>query len=246
MELTEELIKRRSQHFDLACVQRLNLAKAGVAKVAALAECTALVELNLSHNKIANVGGIPPLPALRSLDLSHNALASLEALPALPELEELRLEGNDLTDVNWAAIAKKLPQLRRLVLRTAATASRNRGASSFGDAAKTRSLVCDQVGYGDVVPKALQSLEFLDGEALALRHVGRAQTSATDAPELLAVEKEMQAVAWGPLDWTLEARDPAFVAKCTKPLRALLQECESELFGESQDLLEHMQQLVRT
>jgi hypothetical protein len=52
MEITEEMLKRRSKHFDIACIQRLNLSGCDISTVALLEECTSLVELNLSKNHV--------------------------------------------------------------------------------------------------------------------------------------------------------------------------------------------------
>ncbi|KDO17310.1 hypothetical protein SPRG_17263 [Saprolegnia parasitica CBS 223.65] len=232
MEITEDLIKRRSNHFDVACVQRLNLAKAGLSTISNLAGCSALVELNLSQNQISSVRGLPSLSTLRSLDLSQNALSSIEPFPLLPELEELRLDGNPLThNVDWTALQKKVPQLRRLFVRSRAVAKGSLSADN------------DEAYHG-TLQLAFPKLEFLDGEALALRHVGRAHVSALDAPEISNLEKELAAASWGPLDWTIEPHDAGFIDKCKKPLRALLHECESDLHGESKELLEKMQDLL--
>ncbi|RQM16937.1 hypothetical protein B5M09_007276 [Aphanomyces astaci] len=52
MEITEDLLKRRSKHFDIACIQRLNLAGCDIRTVALLEGCTSLVELNLAKNHV--------------------------------------------------------------------------------------------------------------------------------------------------------------------------------------------------
>ncbi|EQC37297.1 hypothetical protein SDRG_05519 [Saprolegnia diclina VS20] len=231
MEITEDLIKRRSNHFDVACVQRLNLAKAGLNKIGNLAGCSALIELNLSHNQLSSLRGLPSLSTLRSLDLSQNALASIDPFPLLPALEELRLDGNPLTNgVDWVSLQSKVPQLRRLFVRSRAAAK-----SSVSD---------NDESYHATLQHAFPKLEFLDGEALALRHVGRANVSAVDAPEVNNLDKELAAASWGPLDWTLEPQDAGFIDKCKRPLRALLQECECDLHGDSKELLQKMQDLL--
>ncbi|TYZ58393.1 hypothetical protein PybrP1_009654 [[Pythium] brassicae (nom. inval.)] len=94
MELSEDLIKRRSKHFDLACVTLLDLSGAEIGRLAHLDKCTNLVEINLQHNL--------------ALDLTGNQLTSIDNLPPCPALEELSFaKANEVASVDFQALATK-------------------------------------------------------------------------------------------------------------------------------------------
>ncbi|KAJ0411149.1 hypothetical protein ATCC90586_005006 [Pythium insidiosum] len=63
MELTEDLIKRRSKHFDLG-----------------LDGCKSLLHLDLTGNQLRDLSGLPALPLLQSLGLSRNKIRTLALL----------------------------------------------------------------------------------------------------------------------------------------------------------------------
>ncbi|OQR81545.1 hypothetical protein THRCLA_11635 [Thraustotheca clavata] len=245
MELTECLIKRRSNHFDIACVVRLNLAKTNLNKVSILNECTSLLELNLSHNQLTSAREVPTLPNLKILDLSHNGLNligiciilhvlkhSTDNLPSLVGLEELRLEGNDITTIDFTVLKRKLPQLRRLTLRTTKTIKKNQ--------------VCDTTDYFAIVKNAFPTLEFLDGEALALCNIGVPEglRSKQEDHELNNIEMEVEEAAWERFDLSIEPRDTSSLSKMKKSFDALLLECKNILNGESLELLNQMEHVL--
>ncbi|KAF0699620.1 Aste57867_9803 [Aphanomyces stellatus] len=231
MDITEDLLKRRSKHFDIACIQRLNLSSASLWKVSLLEGCTSLVELNLSKNQISSVRGIPSIGTLKSLDCSYNKLTSLDGLGSQSQLEELHLEGNEIKQIDFAALQKQLPRLRRLFL--------------FSSTVPKANPVCKMDNYHDVIQRAMPSLEYLDGEVLALRHVEPTAKSTLAAEPELDLHQELAEAAWNKVSWDLPPCNPSsFVKRTTKKLQALLLECHNELHGDSLDLLNQMETAV--
>ncbi|GLE00057.1 hypothetical protein PINS_up008784 [Pythium insidiosum] len=116
MELTEDLIKRRSKHFDLSCITHLDLSSAGLRRLAHLDGCKSLLHLDLTGNQLSDLSGLPALPQLQSLNLSRNNLRTLADLPQLSALEELMIKDNQLASVDFQALARCAPCLRHLRL----------------------------------------------------------------------------------------------------------------------------------
>ncbi|GAB9463001.1 hypothetical protein Gpo141_00000477 [Globisporangium polare] len=150
MELSEDLIKRRSKHFDLSCITLLDLSDAGIERLAHLDKCTNAVEINLRTNQLRRLDGFPSLAALRSLNLSSNKLTSIDDLPPCPALEELSIATNEITMIDFRSLAFKLPQLRSLHLQG-------------NPVALSEDLVTR-------VKSSLPNLLLLNGEAVALSH----------------------------------------------------------------------------
>ncbi|ETW02454.1 hypothetical protein H310_05963 [Aphanomyces invadans] len=226
MEITEDLLKRRSKHFDIACIQRLNLSGCDIATVALLEGCTSVVELNLSKNHLLSLRGIPTLSTLKSLDCSFNTVTTLDGMAPQPQLEELHLEGNELSRVDFSTLQKQLPRLRRLFLH-APNAPRS-------------NPVCKMDKYMDIVHMAMPSLESLDGEIFALRQVSSDHRVKDDPERDADVRAALAEAAWEKVSWGLPPSDPTFVQKSTKKLKALLLECNSDLNGDSLELLQKM------
>ncbi|ETV83455.1 hypothetical protein H257_04179 [Aphanomyces astaci] len=207
MEITEDLLKRRSKHFDIACIQRLNLAGCDIRTVALLEGCTSLVELNLAKNHLLSLHGIPTLPTLKCLDCSFNTVTTLDGMSPQPQLEELHVEGNDLARVDFALLQKQLPRLRRLFL--------------HAPAAPRSNPVCKIDKYFDVVHAAMPSLESLDGEVFALRQVHTARAVNDDPESDADLRAALAEAAWDKVSWGLPATDdPAsFVQNNTKKFK---------------------------
>ncbi|CAK4251433.1 unnamed protein product [Aphanomyces euteiches] len=227
MEITDELIKRRSKHFDVACIQRLNLSSANIAKLALLDTCTSLVELNLSKNHIASIRGIPTLAALRVLDCSFNEISSLDDLALQPQLEELHVEGNEIKHVDFVKLQRQVPRLRRLFLHTS-TAPRS-------------NPVCKMDNYHAVIQAAMPSLEYLDGEILVLRQMATEAKSKPTPEQDADVEQAIQDATWEKVSWELPRTNAAFIMESTAKLRAMLADCNRDVDGDALDLLRQMQ-----
>ncbi|KAG1706733.1 hypothetical protein DVH05_027586 [Phytophthora capsici] len=114
MELTADIIKRRSGHYDVSLVALLDVSRMRIHRLAQLEACLNLLELNLAHNELRSVDGLPVLPRLRCLNLSNNQLTSLDRLPSLPLLEELTLTSNRVRSIDFLELSTKLPRLRVL------------------------------------------------------------------------------------------------------------------------------------
>ncbi|CEG44869.1 Protein phosphatase 1, regulatory subunit, and related proteins [Plasmopara halstedii] len=112
MDLSVDLIKRRSGHYDLELVTLLDVSRMNICRLIHLEHCVNLMELNLNHNDLQSLEGLPPLPLLRCLHLSNNRLASIDSLPSLPLLEELHVANNQIQSINFVELAKKIPSLR--------------------------------------------------------------------------------------------------------------------------------------
>ncbi|KAJ0407082.1 hypothetical protein P43SY_005355 [Pythium insidiosum] len=102
MELTEDLIKRRSKHFDLGQLKRFT----GLRCLASLDGCKSLLHLDLTGNQLRDLSGLPALPLLQSLGLSRNKIRTLADLPQLPLLEELVVKENQVDSVDFVALAR--------------------------------------------------------------------------------------------------------------------------------------------
>ncbi|KAK1940112.1 Geranylgeranyl transferase type-2 subunit alpha [Phytophthora citrophthora] len=114
MELTADIIKRRSGHYDVSLVALLDVSRMKIHRLAQLEACLNLLELNVTHNELRSLDGLPALPLLRCLKLSNNQLTSLDSLPRLPLLEELTLANNRIRSIDFLELSTKLPSLRVL------------------------------------------------------------------------------------------------------------------------------------
>ncbi|KAG6963571.1 hypothetical protein JG688_00008091 [Phytophthora aleatoria] len=114
MELTVDIIKRRSGHYDVSLVALLDVSGMKIRRIAQLESCVNLLELNLAHNELRSLEELPALSLLRCLQLSNNQLPSLDTLPRLPLLEELTVANNQIRSIDFVELATKLPNLRAL------------------------------------------------------------------------------------------------------------------------------------
>ncbi|KAL3672537.1 hypothetical protein V7S43_001834 [Phytophthora oleae] len=114
MELSADIIKRRSGHYDVSLVALLDVSRMKIQRLGQLETCLNLLELNVAHNELRSLDGLPVLPLLRCLNLSNNQLTSLDNLPSLPLLEELTLANNRIRSIDFLELSTKLPSLRVL------------------------------------------------------------------------------------------------------------------------------------
>ncbi|KAG2760356.1 hypothetical protein PC129_g1885 [Phytophthora cactorum] len=114
MELTADIVKRRSGHYDVSLVALLDVSGMKIRRIAQLESCVNLLELNLAHNELRSLEELPALSLLRCLQLSNNQLTSLDTLPRLPLLEELTVANNQIRSIDFVELATKLPNLRVL------------------------------------------------------------------------------------------------------------------------------------
>ncbi|POM81014.1 Nucleotide binding protein [Phytophthora palmivora] len=168
MELTVDVIKRRSGHYDVTLVALLDVSRMKIRRLVHLESCLNLLELNLTHNELRSLEGLPPLPLLRCLHLSNNLLTSLDSLPHLPLLEELTVavsisilssiyvktlihvglyQNNQIRSIDFTTLATKLPSLRVLEM----------NGNPLDSSAESKAS------------KAFPNLSILNGEALTLR-----------------------------------------------------------------------------
>ncbi|KAG3113752.1 hypothetical protein PI124_g2732 [Phytophthora idaei] len=114
MELTVDIIKRRSGHYDVSLVALLDVSGMKIRRITQLESCVNLLELNFAHNELRSLEELPALSLLRCLQLSNNQLTSLDTLPRLPLLEELTVANNQIRCIDFVELATKLPNLRVL------------------------------------------------------------------------------------------------------------------------------------
>ena len=122
--VTDALLKQKSQNFDLETIFRLSLHDVGLSTAdGVLNECTSLRSLDLSKNRITEVNELDgsALSRLEELDLSSNRLDSLRSFPEIPSLLRLQLQENKLATLNdvCSVLAKKCPDLQLLWLQDA-------------------------------------------------------------------------------------------------------------------------------
>ncbi|KAE9347999.1 hypothetical protein PF008_g7558 [Phytophthora fragariae] len=211
MELTADVIKRRSGHYDVSLVALLDVSRMRIRYLAQLEFCLNLLELNLAHNELRSLDGLPSLPLLRCLDISNNQLTSLDNLPRLPMLEELTI-ANQIRSIDFTALSTKLPSLRVLDFSGNPIDSRAEAKAS----------------------KAFPDLFILNGEALTLTRLleeisaddfGKStSTSDEDDPSLYAELTD------GLESDTMEDDDigvKEFISESTRNLQELLQRCKA-------------------
>ncbi|KAI9983790.1 hypothetical protein PInf_007865 [Phytophthora infestans] len=95
MELTPEIIKRRSGHYDVSLVALLDVSGMKLRRIASLESCVNLLELNLAHNEKNQI---------RSVDF-------VELATKLPSLRVLNFDGNPLDIKAGAKASKAFPNL---------------------------------------------------------------------------------------------------------------------------------------
>ncbi|KAF4143380.1 Leucine-rich repeat [Phytophthora infestans] len=212
MELTPEIIKRRSGHYDVSLVALLDVSGMKLRRIASLESCVNLLELNLAHNELRSLEELPTLPLLRCLHLSNNELTSLATLPLLPSLEELSVAKNQIRSVDFVELATKLPSLRVL----------NFDGNPL------------DIKAGAKASKAFPNLFILNGKTLTL-------TRLLEEITINAVSKSAATEDENPVEAGLELDDEAvesnddavgvneFINESTRHLEELLQQCKQTL-----------------
>lgn len=160
MALTEAAIKKAGSEYDVEVVQRVNISRSGINKLAGLLNCTALLELSLPHNQIIRMEGLGALSRLEKLNLSFNRVVKIEGLEGLSALRRLDLRGNQVRELAGLDGLTAAGGLTHLSLRSA-------GAPTPGEAAANP--VCALPGYAEAVDRATGGrLRFVDGESASL------------------------------------------------------------------------------
>ncbi|KAF1772363.1 Leucine-rich repeat domain, L domain-like [Phytophthora cactorum] len=138
MELTVDIIKRRSGHYDVSLVALLDVSGMKIRRIAQLESCVNLLELNLAHNELRSLEELPALSLLRCLQLSNNQLTSLGSHSSALALAgrtyscgtgipfarnsqrlislivALSEQNNQIRSIDFVELATKLPNLRVL------------------------------------------------------------------------------------------------------------------------------------
>ncbi|ETL97803.1 hypothetical protein F442_05350 [Phytophthora nicotianae P10297] len=211
MELTADIIKRRSGHYDVSLVALLDVSEMKIRRIAQLESCVNLLELNLAHNELRSLEELPSLPLLRCLHLSNNQLTSLDTLPRLPALEELSVANNQIRSIDFVELAAKLPSLRVLDFRG-------------------NPLDCSASAKAS---KAFPDLFILNGETLIFTRLLE-EITMDDISKSPVTEE-------GPVEACIELDDEAgeskdeaikvdeFINESTRHLEELLQQCKQTL-----------------
>lgn len=175
MQITSELLKKQSGHFDLGCITRLNLSHLGIEKIQGLEQCPLMTELALDHNKIRSPSSLDALVNLKVLNLSSNAIKSIETFKLLPNLKELYLQNNAIVSVDFQALAQKCPKLQVLSFQNADGSDSNPSTCLFVFFFKDRiisMIVCQHSSlYRNNIGRELPSLMILDGQSLQFQQV---------------------------------------------------------------------------
>ncbi|KAH7467399.1 Leucine-rich repeat-containing protein 61 [Phytophthora ramorum] len=221
MELTADIIKRRSGHYDLSLVALLDVSQMRIRRLGQLESCLNLLELNLAHNELRSLDGLPSLPLLRCLHLANNQLTSLDNLPFLPLLEELSVADNQIRSLDYTALASKLPSLRAL----------NFNGNPLDSSASAKAS------------KAFPDLFILNGEALTLtrllEEISSDDFGKSPADDADIVQESIELEYAQGLDVTQDddIGVNAFISESTRHLEELLLRCKQTLAASEPELI---------
>ena len=120
--LNDSIIKR-SGHFDLVLIKRLNLSSLLLSSLLGIEKCTNLIELNLSRNNIVNIIHLSRFQHLEILNISYNQIEHLNFLP--DTIRRLYLEGNKISSISELSKVGKNNNLNNISLQTKKRESQN-------------------------------------------------------------------------------------------------------------------------
>lgn len=117
MELTEELVCRSAQQYDIGLVHDAHLASCHLEYIGkSLQRCAFLTRLDLHQNQLSSLDGVEGVGStLLFLNVAENELVNIQALQFCVALQTLYLEGNRLATVQAIEPLRGLRNLNEVV-----------------------------------------------------------------------------------------------------------------------------------